>query len=160
MRGLHLFVAGILVGLAIPMAIAKNQNPAIIGLNHVGISVTNLHEAVTYYTETLGFPEAFRIVDETGQPTLVYVQLSGNTFVELQPANAQRPPGISHFGVQVQDMAEATETFKQRGANVAEMRVGSTKAILSNISDPNGIRIELLELPPGSLTALAIERWQ
>lgn len=160
MRGLHLFVAGILVGLAIPMAIAKNQNPGIIGLNHVGISVTNLHEAVTYYTETLGFPEAFRIVDETGQPTLVYVQVSGNTFVELQPANAQRPPGISHFGVQVQDMVEATETFKQRGANVAEMRVGSTKAILSNISDPNGIRIELLELPPESLTGQAIERWQ
>ena len=160
MRGLYLFVAGILVGLAVPMAIAKNQNLGIIGLNHVGISVANLHETVTYYTEILGFPEAFRIVDETGQPTLVYVQVSGNTFVELQPANAQRPPGINHFGVHVEDMAEATATFKERGANVAETRVGSTKAILSNISDPNGIRIELLELPPDSLTGQAIERWQ
>ena len=160
MRGLHLFVAGILVGLAIPMAIAKSQDPGIIGLNHVGISVTNLHEAVTYYTETLGFPEAFRVVDETGLPTLVYLQISKNTFVELQPANAQRPPGINHFGVHVKDMAMATATFKERGANVAETRVGSTKAILSNISDPNGIRIELLELPPESLSWQAIERWQ
>jgi hypothetical protein len=54
----------------------------------------------------------------------------------------------------------ATATFKERGANVAETRVGSTNAILSNISDPNGIRIELLELPPESLSWQAIERWQ
>ncbi len=160
MRGLYLFVAGILVGLAVQMAIAQNHNRGIVGLNHVGISVPNLHEAVTYYTETMGFPEAFRIVDETGQPALVYVQVSGNTFVELQPANAQRPPGITHFGVHVEDMAAATATFKQRGANVAETRVSSTNAILSNISDPNGIRIELLELPPESLHVQAMERWQ
>ncbi len=160
MRGLYLFVAGILVGLAVQMAIAQNQNRGIVGLNHVGISVPNLHEAVTYYTETMGFPEAFRIVDETGQPALVYVQVSRNTFVELQPANAQRPPGITHFGVHVEDMAAATATFKQRGANVAETRVSSTNAILSNISDPNGIRIELLELPPESLHVQAMERWQ
>ena len=160
MRGLYLFVAGILVGLAVQMAIAQNHNRGIVGLNHVAISVPNLHEAVTYYTETMGFPEAFRIVDETGQPALVYVQVSGNTFVELQPANAQRPPGINHFGLHVEDMAAATATFRERGANVAETRVSSTNAILSNISDPNGIRIELLELPPESLHVQAMERWQ
>lgn len=160
MRGLFLFVAGILVGLTIQLAIAQSQSSGIISLNHVGISVPDLEEAVTFYTETMGFPEAFRIVDETGQPALVYVQVSGNTFVELQPAHAQRLPGISHFGVQVEDMAAATATFRERGVNVSDTRVGSTKAILSNISDPNGIRIELLELPPESLTGQAIERWQ
>jgi lactoylglutathione lyase len=160
MRGLYLFLAGILLGLVVQIAIAQNQNRGIVGLNHVGISVPNLDEAVTYYTETMGFPEAFRIVDETGQAALVYVHVSGNTFVELQPANAQRPPGINHFGVHVEDMAAAIATFKERGANVAETRVGSTNAILSNISDPNGIRIELLELPPESLPVQATERWQ
>ena len=77
MRGLYLFVAGILVGLAVQMAIAQNHNRGIVGLNHVGISVPNLHEAVTYYTETMGFPEAFRIVDETGQPALVSSTILG-----------------------------------------------------------------------------------
>lgn len=160
MRGLYLFVAGILVGLTFQLAIAQNQSRGTIGLNHVAISVANLEEAVTYYTETMGFPEAFRIVDETGQPALVYMQISRSTFVELQPANAERPPGINHFGVQVEDMAAATATFRERGAIVSDTRVGSTKAILSNVSDPNGIRIELLELPPESLTGQAIERWQ
>ena len=86
MRGLYLFIGGILVGLAVQMATAQNQNRDIVGVNHVGISVENLDEAVTYYTETMGFPEAFRVVNDAGQIALVYVQVSQNTFVELQPA--------------------------------------------------------------------------
>jgi catechol 2,3-dioxygenase-like lactoylglutathione lyase family enzyme len=92
-------------------------------LNHVAISVPNLDEAVTYYTKIMGFPEAFRNLDETGQPTLVYVQISKGTFVELQPANAQRPPGLNHLGLHVENMAAATAIFKRRGANVSETRV-------------------------------------
>lgn len=160
MRRHHVFVTGMLLGLAIQMAIAGNPNRGIIGLNHVGISVADLDEAVTYYTKVMGFTEAFRIVDETGRPAMVYVQIGKNTFVELQAANAQRPPGINHFGVHVENMADATATFRERGADVSDTRVGSTKAILSNISAPNGIRIELLELPAESLTAQAISRWQ
>ncbi len=158
MRGRYLFVAGIMLGLGVQMAVG--QNHGVVGLNHVGISVPDLDEAVRYYTETMGFPEAFRAIDVSGQVALVYVQVSRNTFVELQPSNSQRPPGISHFGLHVEDMTATTASFRERGANVGDMRVGSTKVILSNISDPNGIRIELVEIPPGSMPAQAIERWQ
>ena len=160
MRGLFLFVAGILVGLAVESAVAQNQNRGIVGLNHVGISVPNIDEAVAYYTKTMGFPEAFRNLDEKGQPTLVYVQISKNTFIELQPANAQRPPGLNHLGIHVENMAAATSMFKQRGANVSETRVSPTKAILANITDPNGIRIELAELPADSEHRKAMDRWK
>ena len=94
MRGLALFVAGALVGgLAVHTAIAQNQslspNHGIVGLNHVGISVPDLDKAVAYYTKTMGFPEAFRQTDASGKVQLVYVQISQNTFVELQPANGR-----------------------------------------------------------------------
>ena len=160
MRGLFLFVAGLLVGLAVQAAIAQSPNRGIVGLNHVGISVPNLDEAVAYYTKTMGFPEAFRNLDDKGQPALVYVQISRNTFLELQPANPQRPPGINHFGVVVENMGVATAMFQQRGANVAETRVSGTKAILSNVTDANGVRMELLELPPDSLHRQAMDRWK
>ncbi len=160
MRGLYLFIGGVLVGLAVQMATAQNQNRDIVGVNHVGISVENLDEAITYYTETLGFPEAFRVVNDEGQIALVYVQVSQNTFVELQPANPQRPPGINHFGVHVENMAAVTEMFKERGAEVTEIRLSSTNAVLSNVIDLNGIRMELAELPPESLHRQAMERWR
>ena len=108
----------------------------------------------------MGFPEAFRVDNKSGDTLLVYVQVSAETFIELQPANADRPPGINHFGLQVNDMAEATALFTERGADVSEIRTGSTKSILSNIHDPNGNRIELLELPPGSLTSEAMLNWK
>jgi len=156
-----LFVAGLLVGLAVQTGVAQNLTPnrGLVGLNHVGMSVPNLNDAVTYYTKTLGFPEAFRNLDEKGQPTLVYVQISKNTFVELQPANG-RPTGINHLGIHVEKMPDATAMFKQRGANVSEIRTSPTKAILSNITDLNEIRIELAELPPESLHRQAMNRWK
>jgi catechol 2,3-dioxygenase-like lactoylglutathione lyase family enzyme len=160
MRGLFLFVAGIAVGLVVEVGIAQNQNRGIVGLNHVALSVPNLDEAVAYYTKTMGFPEAFRSVDERGQVALVYVQISKNTFIELQPANPQRPPGINHLGLHVENMTAATAMFKQRGANLSETRTSATKAILSNITDPNGVRIELAELPPESMHRQAMERWK
>ncbi len=160
MRGFYLFVAGLVVGLAVEAAIAQTQNRGIVGLNHVAISVPNLNDALTYYTKTMGFPEAFRSVDDKGNVALVYVQISKNTFIELQPANPQRPPGINHFGLHVENMNAATAMFKERGAKVDPIRVSPTKAILSNITDPNGVRIELAELPPESSHRQAMERWK
>jgi catechol 2,3-dioxygenase-like lactoylglutathione lyase family enzyme len=161
MRNAFLFIAGIVVGLAVDAAVAQNQSPnrGLVGMNHVGVAVPNLDEAVTYYTKTLGFPEAFRSVDEKGNVTLVYVQISKNTFVELQPANG-RPLGMNHFGIHVENMAQVISMFKQRGANVSEARVSPTKAILSNITDLNGVRIELAELTPESQHRKAMERWK
>jgi len=160
MRTVFVFVIGLAVGLAVESGLAQNQNRGIVGLNHVALSVPNLDEAVTYYTRTMGFPEAFRSKDDKGQVTLVYVQISRDTFIELQPANPQRPAGINHLGIVVQNMKDAAAMFRQRGANVSDIRVSATKAILSNITDPNAVRIELAELPPESAHRQAMERWK
>lgn len=161
MRGLALFVAGTVAGLAVS-AVAQNLSPnhGVVGLNHVGISVPDVDQAVEYYTKTLGFPEAFRAKNAQGQVQLVYVQISKNTFVEIQPSNPQRPPGITHFGVVVDNMKDATAMFKERGAKVGEITVSGTKAILNNVTDPNGVRMELAELPPESQHYQAMQRWK
>ena len=59
-------------------------------MNHVGINVPDIPDAMTYYTETMGYREAFRLNDDNGQPRLVYMHISENTFLELGQANAQR----------------------------------------------------------------------
>ena len=161
MRGCMLFAAGLVVGLAVQTGMAQTMTPnrGLIGLNHVGVSVPDLPKAIEYYTKTLGFPEAFRSLDEKGQPRLVYVHITRNTFVELQPGNPQGPAMINHLGIQVESMKPVVEMFKQRGVNVSDIRVSPTKAILSNITDPNMIRIELAELAPDSQHYQAIQKW-
>jgi catechol 2,3-dioxygenase-like lactoylglutathione lyase family enzyme len=157
-----LFVAGLALGLTVQTAVAQNMSPnhGLIGLNHVGISVPNLNDAVTYYTKTLGFPEAFRSLDEKGQPRLVYVHITRNTFVELQPGDPKGPAQINHLGIQVEKMQPVIDMFKKRGVNVSDSRVSPTKAVLSNITDPNMIRIELAELVPDSQHYQSIQRYR
>lgn len=160
MRSFSLFVTGIVVGSLVQIAIAQNRGGGILGLNHVGIAVPDLDAAIEYYTETMGFPEAFRVVNDAGQTVLVYVQISRDTFVELQTANDNRPPGLTHLGIEVEDMTAATGMFSGRGADVSDPRSGSTNAILANVTDLNGIRIELSEYPAGSLQRDAIDNWE
>lgn len=162
MRAWMLFVTGLLVGVGLHSIAAQSPstpNQGLVQVNHIGMNVPNLDEAVTYYTKTLGFPEAFRVNDDKGQPRLVYVQVSQNTFLEIQPGPG-RPAAINHVGIHVENMTAATAMFKARGVNIGEIRTSDTKAILNNITDPNGIRIELAELPPGSMQRQAMGRWK
>ena len=160
MRGFYLFVSGALVGLLIQTAVAQvgaqNQNPGVNQLNHVGIAVEDLDAAVTFYTETMGFQESFRVTNDAGQVGLVYLRVSDDTFVEIQSANENRPVGISHFGIHVADRDDAMAMFSGRGATPTNTRIGLTEAVIADIFDPDGIRIEISEYPAASLQGKAL----
>ena len=161
MRGLVLFVAGILVGLAAQTAIAQNQMRGVEMMNHVGINVPNIPEAIKYYTEKMGYREAFRATNAEGQPTLVYMYISRNTFLELNQANAQRPAGFTHYGLVVDNIKDAVSMFRQRGVMVTDPNVSAnTKSLLANITDPYMGRIELAEFTPDSLHRKALDAWK
>lgn len=159
MRGVILFAAGLLVGGIVQTAIGQGQNRGIVGVNHVGLTVPDMDRAVEFYSNTMGFPEAFRSLDDAGDTRLVYMQVSKNTFIELNRADG-RPAGINHLGIHVEDVAAAAQMFRQAGAEVTEVRHSSTGAILSNVMDLNGVRIELAELPPESDHRKAMDRWR
>src|SRR6266404_7744524 len=143
MRGAMLFAAGLFVGLAVHVAMAQNGNGGVVMMNHVGINVPNIPEAVTYYTQKMGYREAFRVNDDKGQPRLVYMQISKNTFLELNPVTPQRPAGFSHYGLHVENAAQAVARFRKSGVMVTDTNPSDTKAILANITDSYMGRIEL-----------------
>ena len=170
MRGAMLFAAGLFTGLAVHVALAQNPSTRVARsgqadsgvamMNHVGISVPNVAEAVTYYTQKMGYREAFRANDANGQPRLVYMQISKNTFLELNPVTPQRPAGFSHYGLVVEKAADAVAMFKKRGLTVTDTNVSDTKAVIANITDPYMGRIELVEITPESLHSKAIQSWK
>ncbi|HEY1239176.1 MAG TPA: VOC family protein [Bryobacteraceae bacterium] len=160
MRGVTLFAAGLFAGLLFHVGTAQNSTGGVVMMNHVGISVPNINEAVTYYTQKMGYREAFRVKDEKGQPRLVYMQISKNTFLELNPVTAQRPAGFSHYGLVVENTPQAVARFRKSGLTVSDPVTSDTKAILANITDPYMGRIELTELPPESMHYKAIQNWK
>ncbi len=162
MRTSLVFLFGLLLGSAVSTSLAQgNRLAGIDGVNHVGIYVKSLDEAKTFYTQKMGFREAFTVNDDKGQPFLTYIQVSPNTFVELQPAGPNRTPGISHFGLQVGNIRATIASLKQRDVVVEDQpRVSSTKSMIANVTGTDGVRIELSELSPDSLQRKAIDSWK
>jgi predicted enzyme related to lactoylglutathione lyase len=161
MRTSVVFVTGILLGAAIATGIAQDQKlPGENYVNHVGIAYDNFDEAFAFYTQKMGFREAFTVKDQAGKPTLAYMQANRNTFVEIQQANANRPKGLNHYGLHVQDLKATVAALKQRGVTVTEPNVRPDDSSVANATDPAGIRIEMFELGPGSPAGKAIATWK
>jgi catechol-2,3-dioxygenase len=156
-----LFVAGLTVGLTIQAALAQVGNRGVVMMNHLGVNVPDIPQAVTYYTQKMGYKEAFRVTNEQGQPTLVYMQISQNTFLELNQANAQRPAGVSHYGLVVDKADDAVKMFRARGLMVTDAAVSAgTKAVLYNITDTYMGRIDLSDITSDSAHRKAIDAWK
>ena len=159
MRGALLFTAGLFVGLMIQAGV-NAQGTRVTAINHVGITVDNFDEAVKFYTQTMGFRKAFAYRDDKGGPALTYLQVSRDTFIELQPATADRRPGISHIGLEVPDMNAVLGRLKSLGVSTEAPRKGRTDGLLSNIVGPGNARFELVELPPDSAPRKAMAAWR
>ena len=161
MRTAVVFLMGVLAGAAIVPALAQSDRPQGVNyVNHVAIAVDNFDEAFAFYTQKMGFREAFTVRDDKGQPTLAYVQASRNTFIELQRTNATRPAGLNHFGLHVENLKATVAALRERGVKVDDIRVRPDDAAVANATDPNGIRIEMFEFGPGSPQGKAIASWK
>jgi catechol 2,3-dioxygenase-like lactoylglutathione lyase family enzyme len=167
MRGFTLLTGGIVIGIIIGTAtsspLAQGGQPDV-RLNHIAISVPNINEALAWYRDTMGFQEVIRNVSPQGELMSAYIQVSRDTFVEVQQSNAQRPVGLNHWGLEVTDMKAAVAAFRQRGATVSEPAdkpSAFSGGFLANVTDPNsGGRIELSYQPADGKLRKASDAWR
>lgn len=161
LRGFGLFVAGIAFGMILMQSSSAQESfNTGLKLNHVGISVKDLDESVNYYTKTMGFHEAFTVRNPAGKVAFTYIQISRDTFLELFPSTPERPVGITHFGLQADDAKATVTRLHGSGVTLPDAAPNGTKAIMTALNDPNGIRIEISEFPPDSLHGKAIAGWK
>jgi catechol 2,3-dioxygenase-like lactoylglutathione lyase family enzyme len=159
LRGFALFAAGIVVGIVlISPTSAQNAGQGGLRLNHVGIAVKDFQESLNFYTKVMGFRVAYALPSPDGKPTTTFLQISRDTFLEMAPASANLPVGITHVGILTDDANATVTQLRQAGATLPEVRSGGgTGSRLSNVMDPNGIRLEIVEQPAGSLMRKAME---
>jgi catechol 2,3-dioxygenase-like lactoylglutathione lyase family enzyme len=160
-QGAVLFIAGLVIGIfATQPSAAPQEKLAGLRLNHFGIYVKDFDESMTYFTKTMGFRVAFSLKDKDGKPNLAYLQINRDTFLELAPATADRQVGFSHVGLWADDLSKTVAVLRERGVKMEDVRTLSTKAPLTNMNEPNGVRFELLEYPPDSLQRIAMDSWK
>jgi catechol 2,3-dioxygenase-like lactoylglutathione lyase family enzyme len=130
----------------------------ITGIGHVAFRVTNLERSLDFYCGKLGFKEAFRL-DADGQPTpwIVYLRVAPGVFIELFPGATglgQQPgaaAGYNHFCLHVDDMEATLGALAERGLSIeGEPEVGLDLNPQYWLTDPDGNRIELMQITPQS----------
>ena len=154
------FAMGLTVGLLLNQPGAAQQKPAGLRLNHVGIYAKDFDESMRFYTQTMGFREAFTVRNPEGKPTLAYLHITRDAFLELAPATAERPVGLSHIGIWPEDLNASLAALRQRGVKVDEPRTGANKTAITNVTDPNGVRLEFLDFLEGSAPKQAMDSWK
>lgn len=134
-------------------------------LGHIAVRAKNLDESLHFYKDILGLEEAFRMCGDDGKPYIVYLYIALGQFIELFP-NGKKPSekgndiiGMAHICLEVEDVKKAYEIMTERGAPIdTDIIVGKAKCVQFWTHDPDGNAIELMELPPESKQAQAIER--
>ena len=134
-------------------------------LGHLAIRVKDIDAAARFYCETLGFKEAFRMHNlEGGKLGGIYIYIARSQFIEIFPngsgeQNSDNIIGIKHMCIEVENITAFIEEIRARGAPIdTEIKTGYSGCLQFWTHDPDGNKIEFMELPPESLQAQANER--
>lgn len=116
-------------------------------LAHVCIGATDLTETERFYVEMLGMEKAFDFT-RLGRRIGFYLKAGDTTFIEVfaeeDEPSAERPL-IRHFCLEVEELEEAIAALQNKGVEISEKKLGADGAWQSWITDPSGVRIELMQ---------------
>ena len=137
----------------------------ITGIAHNAVTVRDMQESLRFYTEALGFIKAFEIDrPENGAPWIVCLSVAPGQFLELFYGGTEDNPwrdtliGFNHFCFEVDDIFTTVERVRSAGYPIdIEPKQGADLNWQAWVTDPNGIRIELMKIDPQSPQA-AFER--
>ena len=129
-------------------------------LDHVGIAVKNVDEALAFYRDALGL-EVEQPEEVASQRVRAHFIPAGQSALELLEATApesaiakfveRRGPGIHHVTLRVEDLAAALAHLKARGVRLVDEqpRPGAEGALVAFIhpSAAHGVLVELKQAP-------------
>ncbi len=135
----------------------------ITSIGHVAIKVSDLDRTLDFYVNKLEMPEMFRLTRDDGTPWLLYLRLTDDQYIEVFPgAETDRAPdtganGLNHMCWTVDDINATVARIRAKGIPLTSeiKRVGDNNR-QAWFEDPDGNRIELMEMSPDSLQAKAI----
>ena len=126
-------------------------------IDHLGIAVRNIDEALRFYQEALGMGAAMRETVESEKVHVAMLQAGESRLELLEPMDAtgtiakfleKRGPGIHHIALRVADLAPAVERLRAGGArilNEARIGAGGHRYVFVHPASTGGVLLELIE---------------
>jgi methylmalonyl-CoA/ethylmalonyl-CoA epimerase len=98
-------------------------------IEHIGIAVENMDEAIAYYESVLGL-SCYKVEEVADQKVKTAFFMVGQTKVELLETTdpegpigkfvAKRGPGLHHIAFAVDDVAESLKTVAEKGVQLID----------------------------------------
>ena len=131
-------------------------------IGHAAFDCYNFDETLDFYTRVLGFDKMFDLHDEQGKLWIVYLRVNDHIYIELFPRSGPAPAksgSYSHLCLEVTDIENTFSSVVERGAPVeVQVQTGKDGNRQAWTRDPEGNRIEFMEIAPDSLQRQAIQR--
>ncbi len=135
-----------------------------VGIGHIAIRVKDIDRTLDFYRDKLGFEEMFRL-DRDGKLWLMYLRVTDSQYIELFPeAVGDRAPGreangLNHLCLEVDSLDGALEELTRAGVTITrEKQMGADGNLQAWIEDPDGNRIELMQMDPANMQNAALKR--
>ena len=127
-------------------------------VDHIGVAVSNLEEALKIYTDVLGLKlHGTEVVEE--QKVRVAFMPVGDTEIELLESTDPEGPiakfiekrgeGIQHIAFRVDDIEEALEQMRQKGVRLIDEKprygAGGARIAFLHPKSTGGVLVELCE---------------
>lgn len=139
--------------------------PEFSSIGHIAIKVRDMPKSMDFYTRQLGFPEILRLDYADGSLFLVYLRITDTQYLELFPNGVgDRAPdrnavAVNHFCLIADDIERTVEELARAGVALSrELRTGPDGNRQAWIEDPDGNRIEIMELKPGCVQLEGVAR--
>jgi catechol-2,3-dioxygenase len=107
----------------------KASKARAIGINHLGLEVGDIDEAVEFYGRFLDF----EIHERSATAAFIYF---GDQFINFVKNNDRKPDQMRHFGIAVDDKPLARRTLEAMGVKLLDSR-------FLDFLDPWGNRVEI-----------------
>ena len=135
------------------------------GIGHVALKVADIGRSLEFYCDRLGFAEMMRLNQDDGSLWLVYLRITDTQFLELFPGGkGGRAPdrdatAINHFCLECDDLDATAAKLREAGVRLTvEPKLGLDGNRQCWIEDPDGNRIEFMQMSRDSMQAQAIRR--
>ena len=128
------------------------------GIAHLALTVKDMEKSKDFYCRILGFTKAFELKEpKTGAPWIVYLHLGKRQFVELFYNGTRDNPwdsalrGFNHICFEVEDIQQFAKHVEAEGFTLdRQPKLGSDSNWQCWLTDPDGIRIEIMQISPDS----------
>ena len=133
-------------------------------LGHINLKVNDLRASTEFYAK-LGFPEFLRLTETDGTPWIVYLRITDQLYIELLPhgigrAGDQAATGLNHLCLTTDDIEATVAQLKSLGIPLTAPFDPARRGVDGNrgtwIADPDGNRIEIMEMAPNCVQYEAI----